>query len=319
MSEQTLPIQTVQLKQDDLKDPTLGQLNNLFASLQNQINALSGAAGKTVLPQGVDTQGSTVTNVGEPTGPTDAVSKGHAEANYSAQALAPKLESGGSTGLKSYRALNSKSQQETNSVFLQSIMNTAPTANSSILSATTPSGGSTAVTISAGQHVYVSGKIVTYAQRTDTLTLPTSFTITAISRSGGVVTATVTGTPPYTTGDTVAIAGVTDTSFDGTFQLVSATGSTLVWNQIGANATSSGGTTSTGNCYFYFLSLNSKTLALAGPFAEDTQFIRTQVNIDGTVLIATVVLNGSGIDLTQSAAGNTPPAATGNARILTRL
>jgi hypothetical protein len=37
------------------------------------------------------------------------------------------------------------------------------------------------------------------------------------------------------------------------------------------------------------------------------------------VLIAVVVVNGNGIDLTQSAAGATSPQQTSNARILTRL
>jgi hypothetical protein len=60
-------------------------------------------------------------------------------------------------------------------------------------------------------------------------------------------------------------------------------------------------------------------LTVAGPFSSDTQQNRIEVNSDGTVLIAVAVLNAGGLDLTQSAAGATPPAITGNARILTRL
>lgn len=313
------PIQNTQLTQADLQQQGLPLLNSLFAQVFDQISTLNGSKGQTPLPSGINVAGATVSGIGEPQTATDAVSKGHAEQNYSAAALAPQLEAGQKTTLKTYRALNSKQQRENYSNFLEGVLNTAPTANSSTVSADAPSGGSVTVTISAGTHLFVSGNQVTYAQRSDTLTLPTTFTITAISRAGGVVSATTSAASGLTTGDTISVTGVTDSTFDGTFVLTGGSGTLLTWAQAGATATSSGGTAGTNSCYYYYLAVNTRTLALAGPFAADTQQFRTQVNIDGTVLISTVVLNGTGLDQTQSAAGATPPAATGNARILTRL
>lgn len=313
------PIISGQFTAQDMADPQLSLFNTWKTSIENQVNALSGAAGKSVLPAGVDVAGSTVTGIGEPQSPADAVSKGHAEANYSASALAPQLESGSGTSLKSYRALNSKAQKESYSNFLEGVLNTSPTANTSIITGAAPAGGSVAVTVSAGTHLFVSGNQASYAQRTDSLALPSSFHISSISRTGNVVTAILSAAPPLVAGDAVAVSGVTDPSYDGTFILTSAAGTTLVWTQVGTNSTSSGGLVSTNTCYYYYVIGGQSILTLAGPFSSDTQQNRVQVNVDGTVLIAVAVLNASGLDSTQSAAGATPPAATGNARLLTRL
>jgi len=315
----TTPIISGQFTPADMQDPNLALFNTWKTSIENQVNALSGAAGKSVLPAGVDVAGGTVTGLGEPTSPADAVSKGHAEANYSASALAPQLESGGKTSLKSYRALNSKAQKESYSNFLEGVLNTSPTANTSIITGGAPSGGSVPVTVSAGTHLFVSGNQASYAQRTDTLALPASFHISSISRTGNVVTAILSAAPSLVAGDAVAVTGVTDTSYDGTFILTSAVGTTLVWTQVGADSTSSGGLISTNTCYYYYVVGGNTVLTLAGPFSSDTQQNRVTVNADGTVLIAVAVLNAAGLDTTQSAAGATPPTATGNARLLTRL
>ena len=96
----TTPILGGQLKLSDLQEEGLPFLNAWKAQIENQVNKLSGATGPTQLPAGVDVKGSTVSNIGEPQSPTDAISKGHAEKNYSAAALAPKLESGSSSALK---------------------------------------------------------------------------------------------------------------------------------------------------------------------------------------------------------------------------
>jgi hypothetical protein len=170
----TTPILGGQLKLSDLQEEGLPFLNAWKAQIENQVNKLSGATGPTQLPAGVDVKGSTVSNIGEPQSPTDAISKGHAEKNYSAEALAPKLESGSKTALKSYRQLNSKQQRESYSDFLESCMSTAPTTNTSSIAATGPVGGSATVTISAGSHQFVSGNQNSYAQRSDTLSLPSS-------------------------------------------------------------------------------------------------------------------------------------------------
>lgn len=246
-----LPIQFTQLDLSDFQTHEgIAKFNNILSQIQTTLNNVIGAAGPTTLSSGIDVAGSTVSNLGEPRSPSDAISKMHAERNYSAQALAPQLESGSSVGLKTYRALNSKSQQESYSTFLNKVMNTAPTCNSSTMSATVPSGGSVMVTVTGGYHYYVDGSnIVPYAARTDTLPVP---------GSGNYV-------------------------------------------------------------YYYYIRGYSQTLALSPQFTADTQQNRLSINTDGTVLIAVAVINASGLDKTQSAAGATPPSDTSNFRLLTRL
>lgn len=317
---QQQPLQFTQLTKTDLDDPSLGLLNTLLTQMQTQIAAFGGAGGPAPLAGGVDVKGNTVKNIGPPTEHGDAVSLGHAERNYSAQALAPQLESG-KTQLKSYRAIDSKTQTESYSNFLENVMNTVPTANTSTLSAAPPGGGSVAVTISAGYHVFPSGKTVTYGMRTDTLSLPATFSISSISRTGDEVTAIMSGATGFLAGQQIFVTGVSDNSYNGTFALDTSTGggATLKWPQVGGNSSSSGGTASENGCYYYFIGVNSNMLALAGPFSSDIQSNRVNVNQDGFVLIAVIVLNSSGFDFSQSAAGATPPAATGNSRLLLRL
>jgi hypothetical protein len=74
---------------------------------------------------------------------------------------------------------------------------------------------------------------------------PTAQTITNIARSSGTVTVTVAAAPvpAFVVGQTFIVAGVTDTSFDGTFTLLTApTTLTCTYAQAGTNATSTGGT-----------------------------------------------------------------------------
>jgi len=182
-----VPIQAIQLTENDLKNP--GLLNTYLQSIVQAINQGNGSTGKTVLPAGVDVQGSTVSGVGEPQTPTDAVSKVHAENNYSAAALAPQLEAGGSNTLKSFRALNSKQQQESYSTFLNRVTNTTPTTNSTVVTASAPSGGSVTITIPAGFHQFPDGSIIPFGTFADTVAVPTSQTITSATRTAGVATA----------------------------------------------------------------------------------------------------------------------------------
>ena len=62
-------------------------------------------------------------------------------------------------------------------------------------------------------------------------------------RSSNVVTITTTAAHGYLPGQTVVIAGVTDTSFNGTFAMAAVPSSTsFTYSQTGANASSGGGT-----------------------------------------------------------------------------
>jgi len=71
----------------------------------------------------------------------------------------------------------------------------------------------------------------------------TSAGITSITRSSGTVTATLTATyPTYGLNSSVTVTGVTDTTFNGTFTVSSAPGTTsLSWAQAGVDASSTGG------------------------------------------------------------------------------
>lgn len=68
-------------------------------------------------------------------------------------------------------------------------------------------------------------------------------TIVSLTRAGGVVTATTSVAHGLSTGGAYTIAGVNDDSFNGFVNLVTGTtGSTLVWSDPQADATSTGGT-----------------------------------------------------------------------------
>jgi hypothetical protein len=73
--------------------------------------------------------------------------------------------------------------------------------------------------------------------------LPTA-NVSSISRSSGMVTATVDSVAGFVAGGQVQVSGVSDSSFDGSFSLgaVNTSPNTLQWSQAGTDATSSGGT-----------------------------------------------------------------------------
>lgn len=77
----------------------------------------------------------------------------------------------------------------------------------------------------------------------------TACVITSVVRASNKVTATMSGVCHIPAGVNVTIAGVTDSSFNGTFfetgsEYVPASANVLSWSQTAANATSSGGTAS---------------------------------------------------------------------------
>lgn len=70
--------------------------------LIDSVNHLLGYNGPISLSNHLDLSGNKITNLGAPQSPTDAISSGHADANYSAPALRPKLEAGGAVSLRTY-------------------------------------------------------------------------------------------------------------------------------------------------------------------------------------------------------------------------
>lgn len=316
------PIQFTQLTSEDLKSPET--LNTIFSQVFRSINQGIGAGGPTPLLSGANVAGKTISGIGEPQSLTDAVSKGHAEANYSAAAIAPQLEQGsGKTGLKSYRAINSKSQQESYSTFLNKTSNVAPTTSDSTITSTTPSGGTVTITVPAGNLFYVDGSQTYYNTFTLTVPTPSSTNLGSISRAAGVVTATPAflGSFSLVAGEPVFISGVSDISFNGSFILVTANSGTITWDQPNfADGSSSGGSVTSSGCYYLYLENPSHTLAVSGPFASDSQQNRLAANNDGQVLVVVAVINSTGLVAAQSAGGATIPIVQNNGnRILGRL
>lgn len=311
------PLQLIQLRPDHFQtEEGINELSQYLSILTQRVNAVGPSTGSPAeFPNGINLHGSHIANLGG-LGPEHAgVSLYLAEQRYSAKAISPQLEAGQPNAPKSLRRVNDGAQQEKYSTFLNSAMNTAPTSNTSTLAAS----GFT-VTISAGYHEYVDGSLVSYGMRSDTLAASSPIAIVSITRSSGIVTV-VTATPDgLAPADSATIAGVTDSSFDGTFTVSTIVNpTTFKYSQSGPDATSSGGTLASGRVYYYYLQRGKRVLSLSQPFATDTQSNRISVNQDGTVLIAVVVVNGSGIDLTQSAAGATAPSLTNNNHLLFRL
>lgn len=318
MSDSLAPLQLLQLK--GFTPEELAVHNQNLTLLTNRVNALSGNGGPVTMKAGIDLAGSNVSGSGTPQKPGDLVSHEFAQSQYSPEAIAPHLEAGGKAALKSVRRIGDKAQKEPNSTFLNNVMNTSPTTNTATVAFDPPSGGGVTIHVSSGVHQYVDNQtVVPFSSRTDTVSLPASYTIGLITRAAGIVTATL-GVNNVKPGQLLSIAGVTDSSFDGSFEVISTpTSTTATWKQVGGNASSSGGTAALGGCYYYFLKTQSTTLSLDGPFSADSQQNRLSVNVDGQVLIAVAVINSSGGDTTASAGGATPTVATAGNPILTRL
>ena len=98
--QQPPPIQRFQFtKEDFTTDEGVSRFNTLMAQHATAVQALQGSGGRTAFFSGLDVQGETISGVGDPQSPTDAVSSGHAESQYSASSLSPKLDIGGSQAL----------------------------------------------------------------------------------------------------------------------------------------------------------------------------------------------------------------------------
>ena len=95
------------------------------------------------------------------------------------------------------------------------------------------------------------GSSATILDTTHPMTCPVTQSITSIARASGTVTATLANplTIPGGNGSgIVTISGVTDASFDGTFVVLSGSGtSTLTWAQAGPDGNSTGGSAATGS------------------------------------------------------------------------
>jgi hypothetical protein len=98
---------------------------------------------------------------------------------------------------------------------------------------------------------------------------PVAVAISSISRTSNVVTANIGSSAGFIAGQSVTIAGVTDSSYNGVFTITSYIGSNLVYSQTGANSSSSGGTAASVQLASIF-SDNVGT-ALSNPFTSDSK------------------------------------------------
>ena len=321
MADAQIPLQLPQFTKADYEEEGMPNVAQFHAALVNKVNLLAGHAGDVPLAGSLDLQGQTIKNVKPGTGPGEVVTKGQADENYGAAAIAPQLESSGKYPLKTVRRLNDTTQREGNSTFLNSLMNTTPTANDATLSYTGVSGGVCTVTVSAGHHIKLDGSVEAFAARTDTIAVPSSIALTSLVRASGVVTATSASPHGLTVGESVSVVSASDVTFIGNFAVVSVPDSThFTFQQTGPDDPSGlSGTASVGGVYYYNLANGENVLTLDGPYSADTWANRANSNNDGRVQIAVIVINSSGFSATQSSAGGTSPAATNGVRIFGRL
>lgn len=110
----TLPIQAPQVTREQLADPAY--MNVLLQQVFTAINQGNGALGRVVLSRGIDVQGATVTGLGAPQSETDAISSGHAAANFGPVAQAQQLDIGKPQALKGLTAAYALAQQASTAV-----------------------------------------------------------------------------------------------------------------------------------------------------------------------------------------------------------
>jgi hypothetical protein len=171
------PLQQLNFTEADLANPSqfIAQLNttlNNHSQVLNQFLGYGNNQGIIPVSGQLDLQGNKITGVAPATSGSDVVTHEIAEARYSAPALKKHFESGGQSSLISYRQLNNVQQRESSSAFLNDLVSTAPTANTSTVSATAPAGGTTSVTVSSGILSKVDNTIVAYMSLTSSLPVP---------------------------------------------------------------------------------------------------------------------------------------------------
>jgi hypothetical protein len=316
------PINVPNLTADDLRDPdrAASAINSTLLDYGQSINYILGHAGVTpVLKAGADFGGKPATNVGSPLTPSDVVTQEFAANNYGAPALQPLFEALGNKQLQTYRQLNNPAQQERYSSFLNSALSVVPSANTGTISATNV-GGSVDVTINGGLHQRLDRSNVPFNSRTDSLPLAASYSITSLSRSGGVVTATLGSAFTGAVGDQIGITGAIATEWQGVFIVgTPILGNVIVYNQSGANDSESGGVLTMIDTYYYTIAHGQNTLGLVSAPAADTWSQRSMASYDGTAIIAVVVVDSSGIDPINSGSGLTSPVSGAAVPVVRRL
>jgi hypothetical protein len=168
----TLAIPQVSFKKSDFDDPSLTLFNQAWQNVVQSLNVLLGAGGTTTLTSHLSLSGNKIQNIANPTAPQDAVSLAYADANYGPAQIRQQLDILGKSVMQSVRRLNDVNQRESTSSFLNDLVSTAPTANTSVVTFSPPSGGTITLSITGGTHQKVDGSTVAYPSLIDTVPQP---------------------------------------------------------------------------------------------------------------------------------------------------
>jgi hypothetical protein len=320
---QIAPLQQVTFKKSDFDDESLTLFNQQMTNVTAQINRLLGFSGPISFANHVSLGGNRLMQVGDAVDPSDAVSSSFGAAQYGPAALQPQLNALGKYIMQTYRQLGNPNQREPSSSFLNQTQSTPPASNTSIVTYGEVSSSTVPVTVSAGLFQRVDGSVSPYASRTDTLALPITVALSSLTRSSNIVTAVTSAANGLIAGDGVSIINVTsDPTFNGSFVVQTVTPpDTFTYFQGGPNGSVSGeGDASYGGLYYYYLAHGQSTLGLASnQGAIDNTSSRIGVSLDGTAIVAVVVLTANGVDTLNTAAGASPQQAGSSVAILRRL
>jgi len=111
-AQRPLPIQNFQLSKEHFTtDEGVRQVNVLMQQIITSLQAVQGTAGPSVLPSGIDVAGAKISGLAAPENPSDAVSLGHAQTNYSSTTQQQNLDIGGPNALKGLTGLWLMQQQ----------------------------------------------------------------------------------------------------------------------------------------------------------------------------------------------------------------
>lgn len=284
-----------------------------YRQLTQMVNYLAGYSGPVSVTNDLDLGGNRIKNVGAAQEDKDAVTKIVADANYSATALKPQLEANGANPFVTYKQLNSGTQREQVSSFLNDLLSTPPNANN-IDPIVTGSGSSISVTIPASRFNFSDGTSKLYPSRTDTLTPPATYSISSWSISSGVASVTLSSTPspPLTASSLVYLSGTG--VIDGSQKITNIVSPTEFQFQTTATGSGSSGTVSVGGVAYYYITKNYPIIMLTQlDSGSDTPYNRLSISNDGKQLVAVVSVNSSGVVQTETAGGGTPSNNTANA------
>ena len=284
-------------------DPVFQQWLNQVC---DTVNTHSGYLGPIQVANHLDMGGFRVTGVGAPVDPTDAIASAVAEGKYSATALKPQLESGSKSPLSTYRIINSSTQREAQSSWLNDLMSPVPSATGILPQPVNVMGG-VQVTIPSEPFKFADRSTITLIGRTDILSSPTTFSITSISVSGNVVTVETSAPTGLTVGAGFTVFGVSPPQFNGSYTVATVIDPTHFTYQddIGTGS-GSGGQIDLNNVYYYAARKRSNTLHLLGPYSGDTARNRLNAGYDGNQIVAVVTLIGSGALLSSTGGGGSP-------------